>query len=200
LALLAGRLLAATAIPATGPLLAHERFEWRSSLVRLVIAITIFDVVALATLQVVRESKARRRSLTSFAGKVAELAPGNQPLPADSSIRVHDRMVLAYRFRRPIPRQAAAEPGLPYLVPAVARLGAWCAGANLLAESGQAANDFALMRAPVAGTGRRALELCRAAEPLAGSGGTSLPGSQPVAGSHPRLLLPLGDPSPAPTP
>ena len=199
LALLAGRMLAEATTSAVTSLRASARVGWRVSLARIAVAIAIFDVGTLVTVQLLRESRARRRSLVPFAGKVAEIVPGNQPLPADAAIPGFDRMVLAYRLRRPITHQAAA-PGLPYLLPASARLEKWCDGDTLLADSGEAANTFALMRAAAPGTGKRVTEACRGPDPSAGSGGVSKHGPQDLAGSRPRWLLPLTGPSPASAP
>jgi 4-amino-4-deoxy-L-arabinose transferase-like glycosyltransferase len=118
----------ALALLAARALTAVDFSRWRLSLARLTIAIVIFDVGTLVTLQLMRESKARRRSLVAFTAKVAQIVPGTQSLSADPSIRASDRMVLAYRLRRPILREDGVATDRPYLVPAAARLGKWCAG------------------------------------------------------------------------
>jgi hypothetical protein len=204
LALLAGRMLAGLVTPATDALRDAEPLAWKLPLTRLLVAIAIFDIGTLVTFQLVRESKARRGSVVAFARKVAAIVPGDAPLPADPSIHPSDRMVFAYRLRRPIPRDTAVTPGLPYLVPAAARLGKWCASDTLLAESGDGANDFALMRAAAPGAGRRTSAFCSATDQPAGFGGVAATSPQDLAGKGRRLLLPLGDlasdPSPAPAP
>ena len=149
-------------------------------------ALATEGIGTLVTLQLMRESKARRRSLVAFTAKVAQIVPGTQSLSADPSIRASDRMVLAYRLRRPILREDGVAAERPYLVPAAARLGKWCAGATLLAESGDGANDFALLRAAAPGATRRVSPLCG--------------GDPPPAGPTSRLLLPFGDPASGPSP
>jgi hypothetical protein len=110
-------------------------------------------------------------------------------------------MVLAYRLRRPVPRDAALLAAAPYLAPAVARLEHWCGGATLLAESGDGASDFALMRAAEPGArGWRTADICAGDGFPAKSGGPSAPHPQEMAGSDTRVLLPLDASSPAPTP
>ena len=119
-------------------------------------------------------------------------------MPVASSIRASDRMVLAYRLRRPVAGQVAPVPGMPYLVPAAARLEHWCNGSTLLAESGEGTYDFALMRIAVpAVAARRTTGLCN--EPPARVGGAPRRSAQKMAGS-PRVLIPFGDPLPRPTP
>lgn len=197
IAVVAGRMLMALDATAPGTRESRVRVAHRISLARAVVALAIFDLVALATLQIVRETKARRPTLPAFSAAVGRVVPEHETVAA-TSIRWSDRMVLAYRLRRPV-RQLHPSPGTPYLVPAAARVAEWCAGSALIAESGDGPHDFALMRAAVLPAGgRRTDEICGDSV-TAGNGRGQRQGLQAMAGSAPRVLLPLADPSPVPS-
>lgn len=199
LALLAGHALTVAMACVATPSGGGTAPRLRVSLARLAVALAIFDLGALVVFQGVRESRARRRALVSFAGKVAAIVPGDAPLSAEASIPGSDRMVLAYRLRRRITHHVAA-PGAPYLVPASARLAKWCDGDTLLVESGETANAFALMRAGSPGTARRTTEACLGPQTSAAFGRVPTSGPQDLAERGPRWLLPLGAPSPVSAP
>jgi hypothetical protein len=166
----------------------------------MLLALVVFDLGTLVTVQLTRELRDRHGTLVRFAGTVAELVPGTQPLPADASMAPSDRMVLAYRLRRPVPSEAVLASDQPYLVPASASVTRWCDGATLLAESGDAANDVALMRGPAVGGRPRSDRFCVGAARPASSGGPAAGSPQPLARSEPRLLVPFGDPASLPAP
>lgn len=197
MALLVGRALAAMASRPTddSPGMRHA---WRASAGRVAVALVLFDVGALVTLQLTRESRVRRPGLSAFAAEVERLVPGNDAVAASPAMGFHDRMVLAYRLQRPVERRADVAPGVPYLVPAAARLGEWCRDASLLAESGGTPADFALMRAN--DRRRRAVAPCAEDPKPAGNGGPADPHPQEHAGSRPDLLLPFGDAYASPGP
>ncbi len=192
IAVLAGRALASVTSGATGPRRAAACSSQRIGLAQILAVIAIFDVGALTTVQLVREHKARRHSLAAFVERVRDIVPGDGALPADPSMRASDRMVLAYRLRRSVRQQASHAPGLPFVVPATGRLEKWCEGATLLAESGGAADDFALMRSPEGVAARRRDAACT---DVASVRGVAEPTVQAVAG-----LLGAPDPNPTQTP
>lgn len=187
LALLVGRALAAgTSRPADGA--TGTRYAWRMAAGRIAVALVVFDVGALVTLQLTRESRVRRPGLNAFAAEVERLVPGNGAVPAAPSMGFHDRMVLAYRLQRPVERRADVPPGVPYLVPAAARPGEWGRDASVLAESGDTRADFALVRAN-ARPRRARVEGAKPAE----SGGPSDRLPQEHAGSCPEVPPPSRD-------
>lgn len=197
IAVLAGSMLASFVAVAPRDADSRPGAARRISLAHVAIGLAIFDLAALATLQIAREAKARRRTLPAFSAAVGRFVP-EQETVATTSIRWSDRMVLAYRLRRPV-RQMHPIPGTPYLVPAAARVAEWCNGSEVLAESGDGLQDFALMRAASLPTaGRFVAGVCGDPGP-AGVGMGGRQSAQELAGSAPQVLLPLGDPSPVPT-
>lgn len=196
IAVIAGRMMSSLAAPGTLSVGQLGRDHRWVSVARVMIALAVFDLGALVTLQLTREARARRPFLPAFSEAVGRVVPGHETVVASSSIRWSDRMVLSYRLRRPV-RQGHPGPGTPYLVPAAARVAEWCGGSALLAESGEGAHDFALMRAAtLPTTARRAAEICTTDAASAGVGRKGQRSLQEMAGSAPRVLLPLGDPSP----
>jgi 4-amino-4-deoxy-L-arabinose transferase-like glycosyltransferase len=102
IALLAGRQLAELTA-GLAPL--RTRFGLRTATAQLLAVLALFDLGTLAILQVRRETHVRRPTLGAFADTVSHTVPGRSPLPAVASIPASDRMVLAYRLRRPVPRR-----------------------------------------------------------------------------------------------
>ena len=195
IALLAARaLVGAAATPSDAVTPAGPRR--RPALVTVALAVIAFDVAMLGGQQLVRELKAPRRSWPAFAATVDRLVPEGTAIPADAAIRWSDRMVLAYRLRRPVPAQHLAPAAATvYLAPATTRAERWCRGDTVLADSGSGADDVALMRSRAASTGdaapARASWLCRRAPEPASHGGPGAPGAQESAGPAP-VLFPLG--------
>ena len=90
----------------------------RSAAKLMVLALLLFDLAAVVALQTVRAKHARRASLSGFAETVQSTVPAGAPLFAAEGLQRNELLVLAYRTRRPIPRQdAGLVAGAYYLVP-----------------------------------------------------------------------------------
>lgn len=108
----------------------------RPRLAALLLVLLALDVGVALGLHATRLRRAARGSLTAFAATVSATVPADAPLVAARDLGRDETLVLAYRTRRALPREAGRPSGAAWvLVPAGDAAARVAAGSRLVAES-----------------------------------------------------------------